>query len=54
MQDNTAQARKDVAVDFLSLVVAGRIDEAYRKHVEMGGRHHKSGSCPLRGSDAMK
>jgi len=27
-------------VDFLRLVVAGRIDEAYRKHVDMGGKHH--------------
>ncbi len=29
------QARKEAAVEFLQLVVAGRIDEAYEKHVEM-------------------
>lgn len=34
------QARKDAAVDFLQLVIAGRIDEAYRKHVDMRGKHH--------------
>jgi predicted SnoaL-like aldol condensation-catalyzing enzyme len=35
-----AQTRKDAAVQFLELVVAGRIDEAYEKHVDMHGRHH--------------
>jgi len=27
-------------VDFLQLVVAGQIDEAYQRHVDMEGRHH--------------
>jgi hypothetical protein len=27
MQDNNQQSRKDIVVDFLKLVVAGRIDE---------------------------
>lgn len=36
----TLQGMKDSAVDFLRLVVAGRIDEAYSKYVDMRGRHH--------------
>jgi predicted SnoaL-like aldol condensation-catalyzing enzyme len=32
--------RKQAAVEFLQLVVAGRIDEAYQKHVDPGGKHH--------------
>jgi predicted SnoaL-like aldol condensation-catalyzing enzyme len=40
MTDSTIRARKEAAVDFLQLVVAGRIAEAYGKHVEMGGKHH--------------
>ncbi len=35
-----ARATKDIAVEFLQLVVAGRIDEAYQKHVDMAGKHH--------------
>jgi predicted SnoaL-like aldol condensation-catalyzing enzyme len=35
-----AQTRKDAAVQFLQLVVAGRIDDAYEKHVDMRGKHH--------------
>lgn len=38
MIDNTA--RKQAAVEFLQLVVAGRIDEAYQKHVDLRGKHH--------------
>ncbi len=37
---NNTEARKQVAVQFLQLVVAGRIDEAYEKHVDLQGRHH--------------
>ena len=37
---NTLQVYKDAAMDFLTLVVAGRIDEAYQKHVDMQGWHH--------------
>ncbi len=40
MTGATIQARKDAAVKFLQLVVAGRIDDAYAKHVDMSGRHH--------------
>jgi predicted SnoaL-like aldol condensation-catalyzing enzyme len=40
MPHDAVQTRKDTAVDFLRLVVAGRIEEAYRKHVDMGGKHH--------------
>lgn len=34
------QAKKEVAVQFLKLVVAGHIDEAYVKYVDMKGKHH--------------
>ncbi len=34
------QARKQAAVQFLQLVVAGQIDEAYRRHVDIHGKHH--------------
>ena len=40
MAENDIQARKQAAVQFLQLVVAGRIDEAYQKHVDMLGKHH--------------
>jgi predicted SnoaL-like aldol condensation-catalyzing enzyme len=35
-----AQIHKDSAVQFLKLVVAGRVDEAYQKHVDLRGKHH--------------
>jgi len=35
-----AQTCKDTAVKFLRLVVAGRIDEAFDKYVDMRGKHH--------------
>ena len=31
---------KEIAVDFLQMVVAGKIDEAYDKYVDMKGKHH--------------
>ena len=31
---------KQSAIDFLALVIAGSIDEAYEKHVAMEGKHH--------------
>jgi len=37
---SSTQAHKEAAVDFLQLVVAGSIDEAYREYVDMHGRHH--------------
>lgn len=40
MTDNSTSSRKQAAVEFLQLVVAGHIDEAYRKHVDMTGKHH--------------
>ena len=39
MTDYT-EIRKHAAVQFLKLVTAGRIDEAYEKHVELRGKHH--------------
>lgn len=38
--ENTMGDRKQAAVQFLQLVVAGRIDEAYQQHVDMQGKHH--------------
>ncbi len=40
MIEKKVQTRKEIAVRFLKLVVAGRIDEAYKDHVDMEGRHH--------------
>ena len=31
---------KDLAIDFLKLVVAGEVDEAYQRYVDMSGKHH--------------
>ncbi len=31
---------RDAAVDFLKMVVAGQIDQAYAKYVDMKGKHH--------------
>jgi predicted SnoaL-like aldol condensation-catalyzing enzyme len=42
MEHDARQARKDAAVDSLGLVVASRIDEAYRAHVDMEGTHHNA------------
>ena len=47
---------KEIAVDFLQLVTVGKIDEAYEKYVNMGGKHHNiyfpAGFSTLK--DAMK
>lgn len=40
MTDHHIQAHKLSAVEFLQLVVQGRIDEAYRQHVDLSGKHH--------------
>jgi predicted SnoaL-like aldol condensation-catalyzing enzyme len=40
MTQLTTEACKQAAVQFLRLVVAGQIDEAYQKYVDMNGRHH--------------
>ena len=31
---------KTTAVDFLEMIIAGKIDEAYEKYVDMSGKHH--------------
>jgi predicted SnoaL-like aldol condensation-catalyzing enzyme len=31
---------KDAAVDFLRMAIAGDIEQAYAKHVDMKGKHH--------------
>jgi predicted SnoaL-like aldol condensation-catalyzing enzyme len=36
------KSRKEIAVEFLQLVIDGRIDEAYKNHVDMTGRHHNT------------
>jgi len=38
--DKTPNERKQAAVDFLQLVVSGKINEAYHKYVDLGGKHH--------------
>jgi predicted SnoaL-like aldol condensation-catalyzing enzyme len=37
---SSIQTQKESAIDFISLVVAGNIDEAYDNYVNMHGRHH--------------
>ncbi len=37
---NDSRLRKDLAVQFLKLVVAGRVDEAYQRYIDMAGIHH--------------
>jgi predicted SnoaL-like aldol condensation-catalyzing enzyme len=32
--------RKKAGVDFLQLVTAGKIDEAYEKYIDLSGKHH--------------
>jgi predicted SnoaL-like aldol condensation-catalyzing enzyme len=36
----SAEARKQAAVDFLQMVVAGQIEEAYTKYIDPNGKHH--------------
>lgn len=52
MTENNKQA----ATDFLQLVIAGKINEAYDKYVDMSGKHHNvftpAGFAALR--DGMK
>lgn len=40
MAENNTRARKQAAVQFLQLVAAGHIDEAYRRYVDLRGKHH--------------
>jgi predicted SnoaL-like aldol condensation-catalyzing enzyme len=37
---SSLQTQKEIAVDFLHLIVAGSIDEAYENYVNMHGKHH--------------
>ncbi len=38
--EDTVHDRKQIAVKFLQLVIAGQVDEAYRKYVDLRGKHH--------------
>ena len=38
--DDKTQAHKEAAVQFLQAVIAGRVDDAYAKYVDMRGQHH--------------
>ncbi len=40
MAENDILAHKQAAVQFLELIVAGKIDEAYRKYADIRGKHH--------------
>jgi predicted SnoaL-like aldol condensation-catalyzing enzyme len=40
MTETISQSHKNSAIDFLKLVTSGRIDEAYKKHVDLSGKHH--------------
>jgi predicted SnoaL-like aldol condensation-catalyzing enzyme len=37
---HSIQVNKEMAIDFLHLIVAGSIDEAYDNYVNMHGKHH--------------
>jgi predicted SnoaL-like aldol condensation-catalyzing enzyme len=37
---SSIQTQKESAVDFLNLVVAGNIDEAFESYINMHGKHH--------------
>ncbi|HME53329.1 MAG TPA: nuclear transport factor 2 family protein [Candidatus Lokiarchaeia archaeon] len=38
------EGRKQASVQFLKLIVAGQIEKAYQKYVDLGGKHHNT-SC---------
>ena len=38
----TCEQNKQSALQFLKLVIAGRINEAYEKYVDMQGKHHNA------------
>ena len=33
---------KQLVLDFLSMIIAGKIDEAYEKYIDMNGKHHNA------------
>ncbi len=37
---NNLETQKECALDFLQLVVAGNIDDAYNNYINMHGKHH--------------
>ncbi|HTK80961.1 MAG TPA: ester cyclase [Bacteroidota bacterium] len=52
VEEGTIRTRKQIAVDFLQLVVSGQIEDAYRKFVDMSGKHHNPFFS--QGFDALK
>ncbi len=34
------QVNREAALDFLKMVIIGKIEEAYRKYIDMKGKHH--------------
>ncbi len=40
MRNSKVETEKEKAVQFLQLVVGGKIDDAYQAYVDMEGRHH--------------
>jgi predicted SnoaL-like aldol condensation-catalyzing enzyme len=42
MRGEAMNDHKKDAVDFLQMVVAGDIEKAYKKYVDMSGKHHNS------------
>jgi len=36
------EENKKTAIDFLELVVGGKIDEAFEKYIDMSGKHHNA------------
>ena len=39
---NNVEANKKAAVQFMKLIVPGKIDEAYDRYVNLAGRHHNA------------
>ena len=39
---SSVQKNKEIAVKFLKLVVAGKIDDAYNEYVDLNGKHHNT------------
>ena len=39
---SSIQNNKDIAVNFLKLVVAGEVDKAYNEYVDINGKHHNT------------
>lgn len=40
------EANKQLAIHFLEMIIAGTIDEAYEKYVDMNGTHHNAFTPP--------